>query len=172
MENKKKEKNSTKTNKYLNSKNIVIFIVVSVLMISLGYILTHKKIGFEEESNLEINYGKGQTIELSNITEGTPYTNEITVTNKTDKDIVYTISWTKVSNSFQEQNKLLYTIDTHDEGALFIGKSQIPVADASYQEVTIKAKGTHTYTISVYFEGDSVQEQNSVFKGSIEIKEV
>ncbi|MBQ6546730.1 MAG: hypothetical protein IJL74_01880 [Bacilli bacterium] len=172
MKNKKKEKTSTKTNKYLNSKNIVILIVASVLIISLGYILTHKNLGFIGEPNLKINYGKGQTIELSNITEKVPYTNEVTVTNNTDKDIVYSVSWVKVSNSFQEQNKLLYTIDTHDAGALFVGKSQIPVADASFPEVTIKAKEKHTYTISVYFEGDSIQEKNSVFKGSIEIKEV
>ena len=169
------KKNNNETNNEIknNNKKSIILVVIILLIITIVSVLINKKTIFNSKSNLDINYGNGKVIELTNIKGETPYKNSIKVTNNTNKDLVYSVTWTKVSNSFKEQNKVLYTLDTHDAGALFIGKSQLPVADSTLSDkVEIKAKTTHTYDVTVYFNGDSSQEQNNKFTGSIEINQV
>ena len=149
-----------------------IFSITIILVISLCISGCGSKKG-TKVNNLEIKYEKGSTMELSKLDNGTVYTNNITVKNNSDKDITYSISWKNVNNSFQLQNKLLYDINTKDSDAGFLSKSQAPIADFTiFNKLIIKKGLTHKYTVSVYFEGDPVKEQNSSFKGTIEINEV
>ncbi len=165
-------------NKITKSNNInfiLIFLILGIIFIISGICLClfssneDKKISKKEI--LEINYEKENIINLSNVKKGIIYSNKIKVINNTNKDLSYSVSFLNVSNTFNEQNKLLYVLDTHDSGALFVAKSQLPVVafDLS-NDVKIKSKTTHSYIFTVYFEGDVNKEKNSSFVGKIIFK--
>ena len=165
-------------NKITKSNNfnfILIFLILGIIIIISGFSLfifssnEDKKVSKKEI--FEINYEKENIIKLSNVKKGIVYSNKIKVVNNTNDDLSYSVSFLNVSNTFNEQNKLLYVLDTHDSGALFVAKSQLPVVafDLS-NDVKIKSKTTHSYIFTVYFEGDVNKEKNSSFVGELKFK--
>lgn len=158
----------------INKKLVIVIalIVLLVLILVPSFFKETKPLENLSTNDFEVKYENSNTIELSKLKNGTVYTNNIVVTNKSDKDITYSISWINVNNNFKEQNKLLYDLNTMDQDAGFLSKSQIPVVDSHvFDKITIRKGLTHKYTLSVYFEGDSNKESESVFKGTIDIKE-
>lgn len=166
-------------NKNIENTKVKYFIIIGlviVLLIVCLFFIFNKKTPINtnvDKNTLDIKYEKGKEIELSNLKRGTVYTNNIVVSNKSDKDLKYEINWVDVSNTFVGQNKLLYKLDTHDPFAAYIGDSQIPISDFNLKEEVDIFKGdTHTYNFSIKFDGDEQKEKNNKFKGILEFKQI
>ena len=88
---------------------LIIITIVLIIAIVLGIYFCTKDTSTEVNS-LKVTYKDGDQISIKN--PSTPYeiTKEITVTNPTKELKTYSLEWLKVSNTFKEQNKLLYTI--------------------------------------------------------------
>lgn len=159
------------------SKNILIIIALlfflAIVLIGTGVFLLFSSKDERNNGDFEINYEKEKVINLSSVKKGTVYSNSIKVVNNTNESLVYSVSFVNVSNNFKEQNKLLYMLDTHDPDAFYIGKSQLPVADMTLSDsVKINPNTTHSYTFTIFFEGDTDKEKNSTFIGELDLKTV
>ena len=165
--------NSIKDNniyKFLSSNRILIAIIIIIILV---FIVKCCSSISNSRDDLEIRYEKSNAIEISKVKKGTVYKSNITVTNNSDKDIYYSINWKDVKNTFKDQTKLLYDLNTMDPDAGFLSKSQVPVAASPiFQKLIIKKGLTHKYIFSIYFEGDSKKEKNNSFTGTIEIEEI
>lgn len=148
-------------------KLLIIILVVVLLIIGSVFYFT-KKDTKTEINDLEIKYLNGDSINIKNPSSSYEETKEITITN-TSKDLkTYSLSWKEVSNTFAEQNKLLYTIKGNGDRAASLGKSQVPAADSKiFNSVAIQAGKTHTYKITITYNGKKV-ESNS-FLGTLKI---
>lgn len=152
-------------------KVLIVFLLFIIVVMILSIIITsdqnHKN---NKESKISITYKKDKEIRINNIKKGSVYFNQIIVKNSTNNDLYYSIKWSKINNSVINQNKLLYKLDTHDSDSLYIGDSQVPVADYTLsKKVLIKAKLTHTYEITIKYKDDPTKEKNSRFEGILEI---
>ena len=155
-----------------SNKKLLALLIVVIIGIFL-ILFNGKSMPKISGSNLDIKYEKDQKIELSNVKKGTVYTNKVVISNNTDKDKYYEIYWKDVTNNFKEQNRLLYELDTSDQDAAYVGKSQLPIADFTlFEKITIKKKSKHTYNVSVYFTGDPNKEKKNTFEGKIEFKQI
>ncbi len=157
------------------NKIIIIAIIALILIFCLIFVFYNKagKTSSREEFSISVNYKNGKEIELSNIQKGQVYSNKIIVSNNADDDMYYSVKWVNVSNKFNDQNKLIYKLDTHDADALFVGNSQIPITSCTLSDkVLIRKRSTHTYELTINFDGDTSQEKENMFKGAIEIKQI
>ena len=135
---------------------LIIIAIVLIIAIALGIYFCTKDTSTEVNS-LKVTYKDGDQISIKN--PSTPYeiTKEITVTNPTKELKTYSLEWLKVSNTFKEQNKLLYTIK---------GKSQVPSASSKiFNSVAITAGTTHKYTITITYNGGKTS--NDSFLGTL-----
>lgn len=160
---------------YINKNKIIIAIIVIFVLIIFALFIFKGSSSSENVNTkgFSIDYGNNKLIQLSKVKSGTIYKNDIVVTNKSSKNLKYSVKWKNVKNTFKEQNELLYKLDTTNSEALYIGDSQVPVTDFTLSnEVLIKKGTSHTYTLYIYFKGDSAKEKNSIFKGLLDIKEI
>lgn len=146
---------------------LIIITIVLIIAIALGIYFCTKDTSTEVNS-LKITYKDGDQITIKNPSGSYTMEKEITVTNPTKDLKTYSLSWLKVSNTFTEQNKLLYTIKGEGDRAASLGKSQVPAADSKiFNSVAIQAGKTHTYKITITYNGKQV-DSNS-FTGTLKI---
>lgn len=155
--------------KFIKKHLKLLIIILAVVLLIIGSVFYFTKKDTKTEINdLEIKYLNGDSINIKNPSSSYEETKEITITN-TSKDLkTYSLSWKEVSNTFAEQNKLLYTIKGNGDRAASLGKSQVPAADSKiFNSVAIQAGKTHTYKITITYNGKKV-ESNS-FLGTLKI---
>ena len=146
---------------------LIIIAIVLIIAIALGIYFCTKDTSTEVNS-LKITYKDGDQITIKNPSGSYTMEKEITVTNPTKDLKTYSLSWLKVSNTFTEQNKLLYTIKGEGDRAASLGKSQVPAADSKiFNSVAIQAGKTHIYKITITYNGKQV-DSNS-FTGTLKI---
>lgn len=153
--------------KFIKNHKILLIIIAIVLIIAiaLGIYFCTKDTSTEVNS-LKVTYKDGDQISIKN--PSTPYeiTKEITVTNPTKELKTYSLEWLKVSNTFKEQNKLLYTIKGSGDRSASLGKSQVPSASSKiFNSVAITAGTTHKYTITITYNGGKTS--NDSFLGTL-----
>ena len=162
-------------NKIINKKSIIFIILLILIILLCIFYINHRNGNIENtfrKGEITVNYEKNNKIDKNSIKKGIVYKNTITVTNNSKSDLEYKIIWKDISNKFKEQNKLLYMIDTHDSGAAYLSKSQLPVTDFTiFKTITIKKGATHKYEIKIDFQGDTTKEKNSTFTGELLIKQ-
>ena len=121
--------------------------------------------------SISIQYEKNKNINITKINQGLVYSNKFTITNNTKNTKYYSIVWKNIKNTFKQQNKLLYVLDTHDSDAGFLGDSQIPASEfVLFDRIMLKSKHTHTYELRINYIGDPYNENNSFFTGILEVK--
>lgn len=147
---------------------ISIIIIVAALLLIVLKILGNDS-GDSLSKDISIKYESNKKIDISNVTSGEVYKNTVTVTNNTDEDQYYYARWKDVYNGFIDANKIVYKIDSHESGSLFVAESQLPMSDYKFdKKIRIGKNSTHTYYISVTFKGDVTKEKRSVFQGIID----
>lgn len=150
---------------FMKRNKIILSIVVFVLIfiaVFLAFIFSKEKKA--EKEFLDVDYEKGKTIELGELKKGEVYSDTIVVTNKSDKIIYYSVKWNNVNNDYLMQNKLLYEIDTDDEGASYIGKSQLPIASSPlFDKVKLEKGESHKYYLTITYDGDVSKEKRKKF---------
>lgn len=159
---------------FMKRSKIILSIVVFVLIfiaVFLVFILSKEK--EVEKEFLDVNYGKDKTIEIDEVKKGKVYDDTIVVTNKSDKTIYYSVKWNNVNNDYVMQNKLLYEIDTDDEGASYIGKSQLPIANSPlFDKVKLEKGEFHKYYLTITYDGNTLKEKGKKFQANLEISEI
>ena len=159
---------------FMKRNKIILLIVVFVLIfiaVFLAFIFSKEKKA--EKEFLGVDYEKGKTIELGELKKGEVYNDTIVVTNKSDNTIYYSVKWSNVDNNYVMQNKLLYEIDTDDEGASYIGKSQLPIANSPlFDKVKLEKGESHKYYLTITYDGDVSKEKGKSFKANLEFSEI
>lgn len=146
---------------------LIIIAIIIILAIGLGIYFCTKDTTTEINS-LKVTYKDGDQITIKNPSSPYEITKEITITNPTKELKTYSLEWLKVSNTFKEQNKLLYTIKGSGERSASLGKSQVPVASSKvFNSVAITAGTTHKYTITITYDGSKTS--NDSFLGTLKI---
>lgn len=148
-----------------NKRKLIVLGIVLLILITVPLFLFINKDKKEVINDLKVIYYEGDVIEfLSNDEE---IIKEITIKN-TSKDLkTYSLIWDDVSNDFEEQSKLLYTIKATGKTAAELQLSQVPIADAKvFNSVAILSGQTHTYEIKITYNG---QDKNKKFTGKIKV---
>ena len=150
--------------------SIVVFVLIFIAIFLVFIFSKEKKV---EKEVLDVDYEKGKTIELGELKKGEVYNDTIVVTNKSDNTIYYSVKWSNVDNNYVMQNKLLYEIDTDDEGASYIGKSQLPIANSPlFDKVKLEKGESHKYYFTIAYDGDVSKEKGKSFKANLEFSEI
>lgn len=158
----------------MKKNKIVLLLIASVLIIGAIFLIFNLSKDKEMEKEvLDVDYEKGKTIELGELKKGEVYNDTIVVTNKSDNTIYYSVKWSNVDNNYVMQNKLLYEIDTDDEGASYIGKSQLPIANSPlFDKVKLEKGESHKYYLTITYDGDVSKEKGKSFKANLEFSEI
>lgn len=158
----------------MKKNKIILLLIASVLIIGVIFLIFNLSKDKEMEKEvLDVDYEKGKTIELGELKKGEVYSDTIVVTNKSDKIIYYSVKWNNVDNNYVMQNKLLYEIDTDDEGASYIGKSQLPIANSPlFDKVKLEKGESHKYYLTITYDGDVSKEKGKSFKANLEFSEI
>ena len=158
----------------MKKHKIIILLIALVLIIGVIFlILNFSKEKELKKEFLDVDFGKGKTIELVELKKGEVYNDTIVVTNKSDKTIYYSVKWNNVNNDYVMQNKLLYEIDTDDEGASYIGKSQLPIANSPlFDKIKLEKGESHKYYLTITYDGDALKEKAKKFQANLEFSEI
>lgn len=158
----------------MKKHKIIILLIALVLIIGVIFlILNFSKEKELKKEFLDVDFGKGKTIELVELKKGEVYNDTIVVTNKSDKTIYYSVKWNNVNNDYVMQNKLLYEIDTDDEGASYIGKSQLPIANSPlFDKIKLEKGESHKYYLTITYDGDALKEKGKKFQANLEFSEI
>ena len=158
----------------MKKNKIILLLIASVLIIGAIFLIFNLSKDKEMEKEvLDVDYEKGKTIELGELKKGEVYNDTIVVTNKSDNTIYYSVKWSNVDNNYVMQNKLLYEIDTDDEGASYIGKSQLPIANSPlFDKVKLEKGKSHKYYLTITYDGDVSKEKGKSFKANLEFSEI
>lgn len=158
----------------MKKNKIVLLLIASVLIIGAIFLIFNLSKDKEMEKEvLDVDYEKEKTIELGELKKGEVYNDTIVVTNKSDNTIYYSVKWSNVDNNYVMQNKLLYEIDTDDEGASYIGKSQLPIANSPlFDKVKLEKGESHKYYLTITYDGDVSKEKGKSFKANLEFSEI
>lgn len=158
----------------MKKNKIVLLLIALVLIIGAIFLIFNLSKDKEMEKEvLDVDYEKGKTIELGELKKGEVYNDTIVVTNKSDNTIYYSVKWSNVDNNYVMQNKLLYEIDTDDEGASYIGKSQLPIANSPlFDKVKLEKGESHKYYLTITYDGDVSKEKGKSFKANLEFSEI
>ena len=158
----------------MRKNKIILLLIALVLIIGAIFLIFNLSKDKEMEKEvLDVDYEKGKTIELGELKKGEVYSDTIVVTNKSDKIIYYSVKWNNVNNDYLMQNKLLYEIDTDDEGASYIGKSQLPIANSPlFDKVKLEKGESHKYYLTITYDGDVSKEKGKSFKANLEFSEI
>lgn len=155
---------------------LIIIVIICVIGVSMFLFLRKNDNASLTKTTtqiLEIDYGKGKEIKLTSLKKGKVYDNTIVITNNSDDTIYYLVKWINVSNNYVYQNKLLYEIDTEDNDAAYIGKSQLPIADSPlFDKVKLEKGKSHKYFVSIEYNGNINKEKNRSFTGILKIDQV
>lgn len=158
----------------MKKNKIILLLIASVLIIGAIFLIFNLSKDKEMEKEvLDVDYEKGKTIELGELKKREVYNDTIVVTNKSDNTIYYSVKWSNVDNNYVMQNKLLYEIDTDDEGASYIGKSQLPIANSPlFDKVKLEKGESHKYYLTITYDGDVSKEKGKSFKANLEFSEI
>lgn len=158
----------------MRKNKIILLLIALVLIIGAIFLIFNLSKDKEMEKEvLDVDYEKGKTIELGELKKGEVYNDTIVVTNKSDNTIYYSVKWSNVDNNYVMQNKLLYEIDTDDEGASYIGKSQLPIANSPlFDKVKLEKGESHKYYLTITYDGDVSKEKGKSFKANLEFSEI
>lgn len=158
----------------MKKNKIILLLIASVLIIGAIFLIFNLSKDKEMEKEvLDVDYEKEKTIELGELKKGEVYNDTIVVTNKSDNTIYYSVKWSNVDNNYVMQNKLLYEIDTDDEGASYIGKSQLPIANSPlFDKVKLEKGKSHKYYLTITYDGDVSKEKGKSFKANLEFSEI
>lgn len=158
----------------MKKNKIILLLIASVLIIGAIFLIFNLSKDKEMEKEvLDVDYEKEKTIELGELKKGEVYNDTIVVTNKSDNTIYYSVKWSNVDNNYVMQNKLLYEIDTDDEGASYIGKSQLPIANSPlFDKVKLEKGESHKYYLTITYDGDVSKEKGKSFKANLEFSEI
>lgn len=159
----------------LRSKKILYIAigVAAVILIIGGITLFLGLGGNKSKKQINVNYEDGKNISVEKVENDYVYNKKVVVENNTNKEMTYNLKWVNVSNSFNVQSDLLYSIEGEGEGASQLGTSQIPVADSPiFTAVKIEKGQTHTYTIKVWYDksDEKNNESKSKFTGDVEVE--
>ena len=158
----------------MKKNKIILLLIASVLIIGAIFLIFNLSKDKEMEKEvLDVDYEKGKTIELGELKKREVYNDTIVVTNKSDNTIYYSVKWSNVDNNYVMQNNLLYEIDTDDEGASYIGKSQLPIANSPlFDKVKLEKGKSHKYYLTITYDGDVSKEKGKSFKANLEFSEI
>ena len=158
----------------MRKNKIILLLIALVLIIGAIFLIFNLSKDKEMEKEvLDVDYEKGKMIELGELKKGEVYNDTIVVTNKSDNTIYYSVKWSNVDNNYVMQNKLLYEIDTDDEGASYIGKSQLPIANSPlFDKVKLEKGESHKYYLTITYDGDVSKEKGKSFKANLEFSEI
>ena len=158
---------------FFAKKNIIIVSIFLIVIVLITILLIFSRDSLQKTQQLKIEYKDSKTINISNIKKGDKYKKTIVVTNDTGNDLYYKVRWKKVKNSFTEQNKLFYKLDTHDANAYFVAESQAPTSDfVLNNKVKIGKDEIHKYEIIFIYKGNIQKEKNSTFDGILEFEQI
>ena len=148
----------------------IVIIILAILLLGAGiFFLIYNKDDRTTEKEITIKYVNGDTIKIENQEKEFTEETEIIITNNNKEFATYSLSWTKVENTFKDQSNLLYTIEGEGENSASLGKSQVPIAASTiFNSVVIKSGETHKYKIKVTYKNG--QENKSKFIGTLKAK--
>lgn len=148
----------------------IVIIILAILLLGAGiFFLIYNKDDRTTEKEITIKYVNGDTIKIENQEKEFTEEKEIIITNNNKEFATYSLSWTKVENTFKDQSNLLYTIEGEGENSASLGKSQVPIAASTiFNSVVIKSGETHKYKIKVTYKNG--QENKSKFIGTLKAK--
>ena len=150
-----------KIKSFIGEKNKLLVLVLIIILLLSGAFLMF--------SNSSLNKGDDSIIINK---DKQKLTREIEITNDEDKEILYDLKWTDVTNNFRTQSDLLYSI-TSSDGKVVVTDSQVPIADSPVMiNVSLPKGTTHKYVLKVWYKKskDSKDDGSGNFKGRIEIE--
>lgn len=156
-----------------NKKILYIAVGVAALILIIGGITLFLGLSSNKNKELNVNYEDGKNILVEKVEDDFVYNKKVVVKNNTNDEKTYNLKWVNVSNSFNVQSDLLYSIEGEGEGASELGTSQIPVADSPiFTAVKIEKGQTHTYTIKVWYDKSDKKndESKSKFTGDVKVE--
>ena len=161
----------------LKEKNKVLLyiaVIVAALILIIGGVTLFLNFtdGGKVKNDVNVNYQDGKNISVEKVKDDYVYNKKIVVENNTNKEKTYSLRWENVSNNFNVQSDLLYSISGEGEGASELGTSQIPVADSPiFTAVKIGKGKTHTYVVKVWYDksNKNTNEDNSKFTGDVKV---
>lgn len=164
-------KNKNKNNDVITLNiNRKVFMGVIIAIILLGGILLVRGCAKRNDSayNIKSSYSDGRLIVFDSFSKNFTSGRTITVKNKSNKTMTYSLEWEGVSNTLKKQNAFLYELVCDEEDCAHLGKSQVPVTDFSINDkVTIGAHKTHKYKVIFTYKGS---EKDAKFIGELIVK--
>ncbi len=168
-----------------NKKFIIAIISIITILGILGFSYEYFVIKIEvnneapiesiKTANLSLYYeDKDPTINLTNAKPGDVITKTFTVTNKSNLDLKYNISWEEIVNEYNTKNEIVYKIESNDGGANIEEKTSPTTNSLITNNIPITAGATHTYTLTFEYqniENNDIENMGKYFSGKIIINE-
>ena len=138
-----------------NKMLLYIAVIVAALILIIGGVTLFLNFtdGGKVKNDVNVNYLVGKNISVEKVKDDYVYNKKIVVENNTNKEKTYSLRWENVSNNFNVQSDLLYSISGEGEGASELGTSQIPVADSPiFTAVKIGKGKTLPYVVKLWYD--------------------